>query len=97
MDNDRRYVRDEDFVYRRIVDEVLLLPIRHNFGDLQSIFTLNEVGACIWELLDGSRTLRNIRDVIASEFDVTADVATADLEEFVARLEDVGAVHPVAA
>ena len=92
-----RYERDTEFVHRRIVDEVVLLPIRHNFGDLESIFTLNEVGARIWDLLDGTRTLVEVRDIIAGEFDVTADVAGTDLEEFVAQLEDVGAVHPVVA
>jgi hypothetical protein len=97
MDVDHRYTRNRDFVYRRIVDEVVLLPIRHNFGDLESIFTLNEVGTRIWDLLDGRRTLGEIREVIVGEFDVDADVAGADLEEFVAQLEDVGAVHPVAA
>ena len=97
MNVGHRYERDLDIVYRRIVDEVVLLPIRHNFGDLESIFTLNEVGARIWDLLDGRRTLVEITDIIMSEFDVTADVATDDLEEFVRDLEGVGAVHMVAA
>ena len=72
------------------------MPIRHNFGDLESIFTLNEVAARIWGLVDGGRTLREIRDVILDEFDVAADEAGRDLEEFVAELEDVGAVRLVA-
>ena len=92
-----RYERDSDFVYRRIVDEVVLLPIRHNFGDLESIFTLNEVGARIWDLLDGRRTLVEVTDIVVTEFDVTAAAAAADLEDFVRELEGVGAVHLVAA
>jgi coenzyme PQQ synthesis protein D (PqqD) len=97
MSAGRRYERDPDIVYRRIVDEVVLLPIRHNFGDLESIFTLNEVGARVWDLLDGRRTLVEITDIIVSEFDVTSDVASDDLEEFVRDLEGVGAVHMVMA
>jgi hypothetical protein len=97
MNVGRRYERDPDIVYRRIVDEVVLLPIRHNFGDLESIFTLNEVGARIWDLMDGRRTLVEVTDIVVSEFDVTADVAREDVEEFVRDLEEVGAVHMVAA
>jgi hypothetical protein len=97
MSAERRYQRDPDFVYRRIVDEVVLLPIRHNFGDLESIYTLNEVGARVWDLLDGRRTLVEVSDVILTEFEVPADVARADVAEFVRELEEVGAVHVVAA
>ncbi len=97
MNVGRRYERDSDFVHRRIVDEVVLLPIRHNFGDLESIFTLNEVGARIWDLLDGRRTLVEVGNIIVNEFDVTADVARTDIEEFVRHLEEVGAVHMVPA
>src|SRR5947209_15090125 len=67
---DATYARDPDFVSRRIADEVIVLPIRKNLGDLESIYTLNEVGARIWELLDGRRTLREIRDGIAREYGV---------------------------
>lgn len=92
MDLDRRYVRDADFVFRRISDEVILLPIRRNLGDLESIFSLNEVGARIWELLDGQRSLAEIRDTLLAEFDASADAVEADLAEFIASLESIGAI-----
>lgn len=92
MDLDRRYVRDADFVFRRISDEVILLPIRRNLGDLESIFSLNEVGARIWDLLDGQRSLAEIRDTLLAEFDASADAVEADLAEFMASLESIGAV-----
>jgi len=89
---DATYARDPDFVSRRIADEVLVLPIRKNLGDLESIYTLNEVGARIWELLDGRRTLREIRDVIVGEYQVTDQEATVDLETFVEHLTAIGAL-----
>src|SRR5215813_5158658 len=89
---DATYARDPDFVSRRIADEVIVLPIRKNLGDLDSIYTLNDVGARIWELLDGRRSLREIRDVIVSEYQVTAQMATVDLETFVEHLTAIGAL-----
>jgi hypothetical protein len=83
----RRYARSPDVVFRRIGPEVLLLPIRRNMGDLESIFSLNEVVARVWELLDGQRSLADVRDVVVSEFETTAGEVEADLLEFVARLE----------
>jgi hypothetical protein len=92
MNAGRRYRRDPDFVHRQIVDEVILLPIAQNFGDLESIFTLNEVGARIWELLDGQRSVGEITTRIVDEYAVNLDAAGRDVEDFLHQLERIGAV-----
>jgi len=71
-----------------------VLPIRKNLGNLESIFTLNDVAARIWELIDGRRTLGEIRDVLVGEYEVTAEQATADLEVFIDQLTAIGALAP---
>ena len=58
---EQRYRKDESVVSRKIADEVILVPIRKNVGDLESIYTLDEVGARIWELIDGIRSLADIK------------------------------------
>ena len=92
MNADRRYARDPDFVHRRIVDEVILVPIARNFGDLESIFTLNGVGARIWDLLDGARSVDEIVEVIVAEYAVDGETARADVAEFLDQLAHIGAV-----
>ena len=42
---------------RQIAGEYILVPIRQSAGEVESIYTLNEVGTRIWELLDGQRSL----------------------------------------
>ncbi len=91
----RQYVKAPEFVSRRIADEMLLLPIRKNLGDLESIYTLNEVGIRIWELLDGQRTVADIRNLLVAEFVVTAVTAEADLADFLYQLEQIEAVVTV--
>ncbi len=89
-----RYTRDPDFVFRRLADEIILVPIRRNMGDLESIYSLNETAARIWELLDGRHTLAEIRDVLVSEFEVRPETAAADLQALLEQLEEAGAVQP---
>lgn len=89
----RTYVKDPDFVFRRIADEIVLLPIRRNMGDLESIYTLNGVGARVWELLDGRRTSRDVSTAIVAEYEVTAEQAGIDVADFLAQLEAIGAVR----
>ena len=89
------YQKDPNIVSRKIADEVILVPIRQNVGDLESIYTLNEVAARVWELVDGQKRVEEIRDAIVEEFEVTAEEAEADLVEFLQQLEQVGAVRGV--
>jgi len=49
-------------------------------------FCAGGAGEFIWGLLDGSRTLDQIREAVAAEFEVAPEQAARDLEEFIAEL-----------
>ena len=82
-------------VFRRIADEYILVPIRKNVGDVESLFTLNPMGAQIWELIDGRRRVEEIRDLIVGEFDVSREEAEEDLLVLLEQLGEIGAVCEV--
>ena len=75
-------------VLGRVVDDeaVLVLPER---GEVK---VLNQVGARIWELSDGTRTIREIAEAICEEFAVDADAAEADTLEFLKDLHGKEAI-----
>ncbi len=89
------YVKDPNIVNRKIAGEMVLVPIRHNVGDLACIYNLNEVGSRIWELIDGGITLEQIRDRIVEEYEVSTEEAEADITEFLNNLEQAGVVSSV--
>lgn len=86
------FVKDPNIVSRKIAGEVILVPIRKNVGDLESIYTLNEMAARIWELIDGERKIEEIRDILLEEFDVTCEKIEKDLAKYIRELEDIGAI-----
>jgi hypothetical protein len=88
------YCHDPSIVSREVAGEVILVPIRNNVGDLESIYTLNETAARIWTLLDGERTLAEVRDAMVAEFEVEPAEAVADLLALVERLVGIGALRP---
>ena len=92
---EHRYRRNDNFVFRRIEDETILVPIKDNVGDMGSIYSLNEIGAFIWEHLDGDRRLNTIRELILDEYDVSANQAELDVNEFIVDLVDIDAVDLV--
>jgi len=55
---------------------------------------LNQVGSRVWDLIDGSRTVGGIAEVIAEEYDVTQDTALKDVNEFLGELEANGMLAP---
>jgi hypothetical protein len=87
------FVKDDTIVERKIGDEFILVPIRQRAGEVESIYTLNEVAARVWELIDGQRRAGEIRDVVVAEFEVSPEEAEADVVEFLGQLEHVRAVR----
>ena len=87
--------KNENFVFRQIDDETILVPIKNNVGDMGSIYNLNEVGAYVWEQLDGEKTLVEIKNMMTGNFQVSPEIAECDLLEFLSQLEEIEAVHPV--
>jgi hypothetical protein len=52
-------------------------------------FGLNSVGAVIWDLLQGTHTVVELRDSLLRQYpDVTPDRCTQDLLELLSELED---------
>ena len=92
MELTRCYHKSSSMVARRVADEVILVPIRQNVGDLQSIYTLNEVGARIWEFLDNEGTVADMVSAVAREYEVEQPKAEADLADFLAQLESIEAI-----
>jgi len=86
------YKQSKSMVGRKIADELILVPTKQNIADLQCIYTLNEIGGRIWELIDGSMSIKEIVTVLTQEYKVEARQAEADIKEFLNQLEQIGAV-----
>jgi hypothetical protein len=61
-------------------------------GDLDSIYTLNQTGAAIWELIDGEKSVNDIKNRMIEQFDVTPAEAEKDLIEHLQQLEGINAI-----
>jgi len=78
---------DRSFVARRIGDQTLIVPVCGSVGDLNAIYTLNELGSRIWELIDGPIPVSQIVDIVGYEYDISAEEAARDIVEFLNVLE----------
>lgn len=90
---DKLYTKDPSVVFRKIAEEFILVPIKKRADEVDSIYTMNEVGSRIWELIDGEKNLSEIIDIILNEFEVSPEVAEKDIIEFINQLEQIGAIR----
>ena len=75
-------------VTRKTGNEYVLVPIANNIADMDSVYTLNETGAFIWELIDGKRSVEEIIGMVTREYDTDSATASSDVLLFIDNLKD---------
>jgi len=89
----KRFTKRSDLVTRNISGETIIVPVEGRVGDLDSIYTLNEVGSTIWALLDGQTSIDKIAAVICDRYEVTPEQARQDVVELIDSLQAAGLIQ----
>jgi hypothetical protein len=89
----RVYRRSADVVARKVGHESILVPIRHNVGNLDFVYTLSPVAARVWALLDGQHDIHAIVSELCDEFDVDRGTAEADVSALLADLAQASLIQ----
>ncbi len=85
-----RHIWSGDIVSREIAGEVIVVPIRRDVGDLDSVYTFNSLGKQLWSLLEQARTPAELANWVSTKFDVAPDTALADVVDFLGDLKGRG-------
>ena len=78
----------EGFLLRQVGGNNVVVPVGAQAVDFRCIITLNEVGAFLWQKLAVDSTVADLVAALLAEYDVTAAIATADVERFAASLRE---------
>jgi hypothetical protein len=70
-------------VTRKTGNEYVLVPITNNIADMNSVYTLNETGAFIWEHINGKRSIEEIIGALTTEYNIDNDTALKDIFSFI--------------
>ncbi len=79
--------RSDHAMARELDGEIIILDVPSG-----RYFGINDVGAVVWGLLDGTHDRDAIVDAVTAEFDVDRDTAAADLDALLDQLVDAGLV-----
>jgi len=64
-------------------NEYVLVPVANNIADMNSVYTLNETGAFIWEHIDGENSVEDIINKMMEEYEVDFLTASEDVYSFI--------------
>jgi methyltransferase-like protein len=73
-------------VTRKTGNEYVLVPVTNNIADMDSVYTLNETGAFIWELIDGKRSIEEIIRMLTNEYNIDETTASQDILLFIENM-----------
>lgn len=79
-------VRSPSIVTRKTGNEYVLVPVTNNIADMTSVYTLNESGAFIWELIDGKRNIEELISAITGKYDIDHETAEKDVLSFISNM-----------
>ena len=85
--------KEDGLVTRNIAGEIIIVPVRSNVAEIDSIYTLNEVASLVWGMIDGQTTVDQLAAAICTSYEVTPEEAAKDLDEFLGALESAGLIR----
>ncbi len=77
------YERVSGFVEKKVGDEMILVPISNQVAQMSEVFTLNELGAFIWQHIDGVKSMQDIVNEVLKLYESTEQIVISDVSDFV--------------
>lgn len=86
------FKKNPNIVTRVIDEETILLPIVRTASEMNCIYTLNKSAARVWELINGKRTLKEIKARIKEEFSGTQEEIDKKFKDLISELDKIHAL-----
>ena len=83
----------KDYLLRSIAGETILIPSGAAAQKFNGLVTVNAIGAFIWDVLQTPTDLDGLVSRITEEYEVDADTARRDAEDFLSELRRIGALE----
>lgn len=72
--------------------EAIVVPIRGTSNHSGSVYTFNQSGTTIWNMLEAGRSEAEVAAYLQFEYEISAEQAVADTREFLLALVEEGLI-----
>lgn len=80
----------DGFMLRDIADSWIVVPLCEKVVEFNGMISLSESGALIWKLMENDVQKDDLVNELLKTYDVPRDIAEADVEAFIQKLEGYG-------
>ncbi len=80
----------DNFVLTKVVDSYVAVPTGAGNVDLNTIISLNETGAFIWNLMKEETEKETVIDALVKEYGISGEKAEKDLDVFINQMTEAG-------
>ena len=78
----------DNYVLTKVVDSYIAVPVGSGNVDLNTIISLNETGAFIWNLMKEDIEKEAVIEAMLNEYDVNREQAEADVDKFISQIKE---------
>ena len=83
----------KNFVLRQVAGTWVVLLLGAETVNFSGMLQLNESGAMLWRVLEEGGSQDALVEALLGEYDVTREQAEADVQEFLAKLDQAGCIQ----
>ena len=92
MQENKVLSKNPNAITRTIEGETILLPLYRSSDEIDCIYTLNKTASEVWNLIDGKKTLTEIKKRVLKKFDTTPEEVDKEMQKFLKDLKKIKAV-----
>lgn len=79
-----------DYIFRQVAEEYLLIPVGEAALKVKGLIGLSESGSLLYQKLQSGCTREDLITALLAEYDVSAEVAAADVDAFLNQMRRLG-------
>jgi len=87
------FKKKNGFVEKAVGNEIVIVPLVGKVAQMEKVFSLNEIGAFIYNCLNTKKTTDELLSLILNEFEIDRETALNDLELFISKAVKIGIVE----
>jgi len=76
----------EGYILRQVAGNSIVIAVGDEAINFNGIITVNGAGTFLWQLLEKDVTRDELVDAMLKEYDIDAETASADIDEFLNNL-----------
>jgi len=92
MKEEKALHKNPNFVTRVIDEEPILIPLLRTSDEIDYIYTLNSSARQVWDLIDGKRTVVQIKERLLEKFDSSPEELDKKITDLLQELKQIKAI-----